>query len=64
MRRTLLKIMAVSLMFAGSFAFADALDAVVVSSTGKVEVQNGTQWVPVKEGEIINHLSSVHYLLV
>lgn len=53
MRRMLLKIMAVSLMFAGSMAFADTLDAVVVSSTGKVEVQNGAQWVPVKEGDIL-----------
>ena len=59
MRRTLLKIMAVSLMFAGSFAFADALDAVVVSSTGKVEVQNGTQWVPVKEGDVLKKGSVV-----
>lgn len=59
MRRTLLKIMAVSLMFAGSFAFADALDAVVVSSTGKVEVQNGAQWVPVKEGDVLKKGSVV-----
>lgn len=59
MRRTLLKIMAVSLMFAGSFAFADALDAVVVSSTGKVEVQNGTQWVSVKEGDVLKKGSVV-----
>ena len=59
MRRTLLKIMAVSLMFAGSFAFADALDAVVVSSAGKVEVQNGTQWVPVKEGDVLKKGSVV-----
>ena len=59
MRRMLLKIMAVSLMFAGSFAFADALDAVVVSSTGKVEVQNGTQWVPVKEGDVLKKGSVV-----
>lgn len=59
MRRMLLKIMAVSLMFAGSFAFADALDAVVVSSTGKVEVQNGAQWVPVKEGDVLKKGSVV-----
>ena len=59
MRRMLLKIMAVSLMFAGSFAFADALDAVVVSSTGKVEVQNGTQWVSVKEGDVLKKGSVV-----
>ena len=59
MRRTLLKIMAVSLMFAGSFAFADALDAVVVASTGKVEVQNGAQWVPVKEGDVLKKGSVV-----
>jgi len=32
---------------------AAALDATVISATGKVEIQNGTEWVAVKAGDII-----------
>lgn len=53
MKEVFVKLFAVLMMCAGFSAFASDLDAVVVSATGKVEVQNGSQWVPVKEGDVL-----------